>query len=244
MLVLRDLQKQYTKFRLGYLWTLLEPLGMSIVLWLVFSVLLSRHLGEQPYALFITVAILPWWWFTKGISQATRAFKKNTNSLAISLLPTELWVLRVVLVSMAEFLLSLPIILLAMAFTRFLPGPLIVFYPVAIILQFLLMYGIGLLVASGVAVIPDLARIVRIVMRALFYLSPVLYSVSKIPAHIQGFASLNPMVGILGLYRIGFWPEEIESTMNYVISFAVAVLFIVVGLLVFRRLEPRILKED
>lgn len=244
MLVLRDLQKQYTKFRLGYLWTLLEPLGMSIVLWLVFSVLLSRHLGEQPYALFITVAILPWWWFTKGISQATRAFKKNTSSLAISLLPTELWVLRVVLVSMAEFLLSLPIILLAMAFTRYLPGPLIVFFPVAILLQFLLMYGIGLLVASGVAVIPDLARIVRIVMRALFYLSPVLYSVSKIPEHIQGFASLNPMVGILGLYRIGFWPEEIESAMNYVISFAVAVLFILVGLLVFRRLEPRILKED
>ncbi len=244
MLVLRDLQKQYTKFRLGYLWTLLEPLGMSIVLWLVFSVLLSRHLGEQPYALFITVAILPWWWFTKGISQATRAFKKNTNSLAISLLPTELWVLRVVLVSMAEFLLSLPIILLAMAFTRYLPGPLIVFYPVAIILQFLLMYGIGLLVASGVAVIPDLARIVRIVMRALFYLSPVLYSVSKIPPHIQGFASLNPMVGILGLYRIGFWPNEIESVMNYVISFVVAVALIGIGLLVFRRLEPRILKED
>lgn len=244
MLVLRDLQKQYTKFRLGYLWTLLEPLGMSIVLWLVFSVLLSRQLGEKPYALFITVAILPWWWFTKGISQSTRAFKKNTNSLAISLLPTELWVLRVILVSMAEFLLSLPIILLAMAFTRYVPGPLIIFYPVAIFLQFLLMYGVGLLVASGVAVIPDLARIVRIVMRALFYLSPVLYSVSKIPHHIQSFASLNPMVGILGLYRIGFWPEEIESTMNYFISFAVAVLFIIVGLLVFRRLEPRILKED
>ena len=243
MLVLRDLQKQYTKFRLGYLWTLLEPLGMSLVLWLVFSVVLSRSLGEQPYALFITVAILPWWWFTKGIAQCTRAFRKNGGQLSISLLPTELWVLRVVLVTMAEFILSLPIILLAMLVTRTVPGPLIIFFPIAMLLQFILMYGIGLLVSSGVAVIPDLARIVRIVMRALFYLSPVLYSVSKIPDHIQGFAALNPMVGILGLYRIGFWSGEIENPINYVISLAVGLAFVVAGLVVFRRLEPRVLKE-
>jgi ABC-2 type transport system permease protein len=144
---------------------------------------------------------------------------------------------------MAEFILSLPIILLAMLVTRTAPGPLIVFFPVAMLMQFILMYGIGLLVSSGVAVIPDLARIVRIVMRALFYLSPVLYSVSKIPDHIQGLASLNPMVGILGLYRIGFWSGEIENPLNYVVSFAVGIAFVIAGLVVFRRLEPRILKE-
>ena len=50
LLVLRDLQRQYTKFRLGYLWTIIEPLGMSIVLWFVFSMLLGpRQLGLQPY---------------------------------------------------------------------------------------------------------------------------------------------------------------------------------------------------
>ncbi len=242
MLVLRDLQKTYTKLRLGYLWTLLEPLGMSIVLWLVFSVLLSRHIGQQPYALFITIAILPWWWFTKGIAQSTRSFKRNTNALRISLLPTEIWVLRVVLVSMIEFFFSLPIILVAMIFTRTIPGPLIIFYPVAVILQFLLMYGLGLLVASGVAIIPDLDRIVRICMRALFYLSPVLYSITKIPEHVQPIAAINPLVGILGLYRIGFWTEEIETPWHYGVSFGAVILVIGIGLLVFKKLEPRILK--
>ena len=53
MLVLRDLQKKYTKFRLGYFWSLLEPLGMSLVLWLVFSVLLGeRALGLSPLLAF------------------------------------------------------------------------------------------------------------------------------------------------------------------------------------------------
>ena len=244
MLVLRDLQKQYTKFRLGYLWTLLEPLGMSIVLWFVFSVLLgARALGLQPYLLFLSVAILPWWWFTKGMSATTRVFRRAGGQLRISLLPTELWVLRVLLVSMIEFLFSLPVIVIAMIVTRTWPGPLIVLFPVAVALQFLLMYGLGLLIAAGSVVIPDLARIVRIALRALFYLSPVLYSISNIPAHVQQYAALNPLVGVLGLYRIGFWPEEIESATGYGISITLSLVILVVGVIVFRRLEPRILKE-
>jgi ABC-2 type transport system permease protein len=104
------------------------------------------------------------------------------------------------------------------------------------------MYGLGLLVASGVAVIPDLARIVRIVMRALFYLSPVLYSITQIPEFIQPFASVNPMVAILGLYRVGFWSAEIETAWHYALSFGVIIMIIVIGFLVFKRLESRILK--
>mgnify|MGYP001806203367 CR=1 FL=1 len=244
MLVLRDLQKQYTKFRLGYLWTLLEPLGMSIVLWFVFSVLLgARALGLQPYLLFLSLAILPWWWFTKGVAASTRVFRRAGGQLRISLLPTELWVLRVLLVSMVEFLLSLPVVLIAMLVTGTWPGPLIVLFPVAIVLQFLLMYGLSLLISAGSVVIPDLARIVRIVLRALFYLSPVLYSISNIPQQLQGVAALNPLVGVLGLYRIGFWPEEIESAAGYGISLALCLVILVVGIIVFRRIEPRILKE-
>ena len=161
----------------------------------------------------------------------------------MSLLPTELWVVRPILVSMIEFIFSLPVILLAMLLTRTLPGPLIVLFPVAILLQFVLMYGIALLVAAGTAVWPDLARIVRIVLRALFYLSPILYSISNIPERVQPLASLNPLVGILGLYRIGFWPEEIETAAMYGLSIALTLVILVVGVLVFRRSESRILKE-
>jgi ABC-2 type transport system permease protein len=243
MMVLRDLQRQYTKFRLGYLWTIIEPLGMSIVLWFVFSMLLGpRKLGLQPYLLFLSIAILPWWWFTKGIAQMARVFQKNRAQLRVSLLPTELWMLRVLLVTMMEFILSLPVILVAMILTRDWPGPLIVLFPVAIALQFVLMYGLGLLIASYAVVIPDLARIVRIVMRALFYLTPVLYSISNIPERIRPYAALNPLVAPLGLYRVAWWPEEHESFLHYGVSLTLCLVIFVVGYAVFRRLEPRILK--
>ena len=196
MLVLRDLQKQYTKFRLGYLWTLLEPLGMSLVLWFVFSVLLgARALGQQPYVLFLSLAILPWWWFTKGISASTRVFRRAGGQLRVSLLPTELWVVRVILVSMVEFIFSLPVIVLAMVATQYWPGPLIVLYPVGILLQFVLMYGLALLVSAGAVVIPDLARIVRIVLRAMFYLSPIIYSIANIPESAAAAGGAQPRGG-------------------------------------------------
>lgn len=244
MLVQRDLQRRYSKFRLGYLWTLLEPLGMSVVLWFVFSILLGpRGLGLQPYLLFLSLAILPWWWFSKGINTSTKVFAKNGGQLRVSLLPSHLWVLRVILVSMVEFLFSLPVILIALAITRFWPGPLIALFPVAILMQFILMYGVALLVAASAVVVPDLARIVKIVLRAMFYLSPVLYSVSNIPDEFRTIAELNPLVGIFGMYRVGFWPEEITSVLAFGISVAVSLGMLVIGLVVFRRIEPRILKE-
>ena len=244
MLVLRDLQRQYTKFRLGYLWSLLEPLGMALVLWLVFSVLLGdRALGLQPYLLFLSVAILPWWWFLKSVQASTKIFRRMRGEIAFSGLPLQIWVLRTVISSMVEFIFSLPVILIAVAVTGFLPGPWIALFPVAIALQFLLLYGIGLLVASLSVVAPDVTRVVKIILRALFYLSPILYSISNIPASVQPIAALNPLVGILGLYRIGWWPEEHASGWALVTSLAVAAGFLIAGLITFKVLKPRILKE-
>ena len=244
MLVLRDLQRQYTKFRLGYLWTLIEPLGMAIVLWVVFSMLLGpRKLGLTPYLLFLSVAILPWWWFTKGVASMVRVFQKNRAQLRNSVLPTELWVLRVLLVSTMEFVLSLPVIVVGVVLTRDIPTWLILLFPVGFLLQFLLMYGIGLLVSSWAVVVPDLARIVRIVMRAAFYLTPVLYSIMNIPSAFRPYAALNPLVAPLGLYRVGWWPEEHESMNAFFVSLGVGIAIMIIGYITFRRLEPRILKE-
>ena len=165
------------------------------------------------------------------------------SPLTISLLPTEISVVRVILVSMADFALSLPIIVIAMVVTWTFPGPLLVLFPVAIALQVILMYGVGLFVASVSALVPDFARIVRIVMRAMFYLTPVLYAIANIPAGARGIALFNPLVSILGLYRIGFWPTETEGAMQFAVGLTVTVAFAVIGIVTFRRLESRILKE-
>jgi ABC-2 type transport system permease protein len=91
--------------------------------------------------------------------------------------------------------------------------------------------------------IPDLARVVKIVLRAMFYLSPILYSISNIPEQMQTVAAINPLVGILGLYRIGWWPQEQTSTTALVISLSVAATLFIAGILTFRGLKTRLFKE-
>lgn len=244
MLAVRDLQAKYRRYRLGFLWTLLEPLGMTLVIWFVFSVLLNTHkLGLQPYFLFLAVALLPWWWFTKGIQLTTRIFHKDNAPLRVSVLPTQIWIVRTLFESMFEFLMALPIIVVAMIVTATVPTPFILLFPVAIAAQFVFMYGLALLIAAGAIVIPDLGRIVRIAMRALFYLSPVLYAISNIPDRVQHLAALNPIVGMLSLYRVGFWPQEFEAPQRELIALGIGAVIVILGILAFRRQEGRVLKE-
>jgi ABC-2 type transport system permease protein len=244
LLVNRDLHVKYRTLRLGYLWAILEPLGLSVVMWFVFEVLLGgRKFGLHPYYLFLTVAILPWWWFVNGISACTRVYLGATRTLTVSQLPTQFNVARVLLARTADFMLSLPLVVAAMLITWTFPGPTIIFYPVAVVIQFAFMYGLALLVASVSAIIPDIARIIRIFLRAAFYLTPVLYSLSNIPEGARGLAHVNPLVGILGLYRVGWWPNEHEGATAYLTSFAVIAVVIVIGWITFRKIEHRILKE-
>ncbi len=244
LLVSRDINQKYRKLRLGYLWVILEPLGLSVTMWFVFQVLLGgREMGEQPYYLFLTVAILPWWWFTSGISASTRAFVGYSRILPASVLPTEFSVARVLLSRTVDFVGALPLVVFAMLVTWTFPGPEIVFFPIAFVLQFAFMYGLSLFVASVSAVVPDFARIVRILLRAAFYLTPVLYSLSNIPPGARPLAAINPLVGLLSMYRLGWWPSENEALITYGVSFGVGVAVIIIGIITFKRLEHRILKE-
>jgi ABC-2 type transport system permease protein len=105
-----------------------------------------------------------------------------------------------------------------------------------------LLAGIGLLLAPLVVLVRDLERVVRIVLRFWFYVTPVIYGAVDIPEPYAGVFALNPLAGILSLYRASFFPGQIEWL--YVLSSVViSVLLLIVGATVFARLEPTVLKE-
>lgn len=110
--------------------------------------------------------------------------------------------------SLLEFLCATPVIVLALLITQTKPSMLIGFFLLGIVLQFFLVHGISLVVASMSVELPDTSQVVRIVVRALFYLSPILYAATNIPNFMQNFVTLNPLVGILSLYRLPFLRER------------------------------------
>ena len=247
MLVIRNLQIKYSNMRLGYLWTFLEPLGMAVTLWFVFAYVLgARNIGQQPYILFLTLAILPWWWFTRTVAASTRFLRKSPALIRASTLPREFWVLRGVLSATIEFIITLPIVIIAILLTQQMPSAWIAMYPVAIIVEFILILGLALALSSACVRLPDLGKTVRIILRVMFYLSPVIYSLAvvpdRLPPAVVALASLNPMAGILSAYRVGFWFDEFSTVYAFPVATAVSVIVLFIGIWIFRRNERQVLK--
>jgi ABC-2 type transport system permease protein len=107
-----------------------------------------------------------------------------------------------------------------------------------------LLTGIGLILSAATVLVSDLARVVRILLRMAFYATPILYSVRSIgnPA-IRDLYAINPMTGILDLYRASVFSAEMASWQAIGLSAVISVLLLAVGVAVFARLESSVLKE-
>lgn len=244
LLSARDLRVRYATSALGYLWSVLDPLVMSIIYWFVFTQVFQRSVGEDPYIVFLITALLPWVWFNAAVSDFTRAFSKDARLVRSTAIPRSIWVNRIVLSKGIEFLCSLPVLLAFALLTQ--PhvqvNPLILLFPVAVLLQTILLVGLGLLVAPLCVLWGDLERTTRLILRALFYASPIIYGVSDLPGIFPALAAFNPLSGIFALYRVGLYPDQWD-TFAIVMAAVMSLAFLALGLAVFHRLERPVLKE-
>jgi ABC-2 type transport system permease protein len=213
LLVRRDLKVRYAGSALGYLWTVLDPLLMSVVYWFVFEKIFHRTAGPgfSPFMIYLVSGQLAWSWFAGGVSGVTRALRAEAQMVRSSNVPRELWVLRVVVSKGLEYLFGLPVLVLFALVYVVAPSKYIILLPVGWALEALLLIGIGLIVAPAAVLVKDLERIIPIVMRVLFYASPVLYSISLVPPSIRELFSYNPAVGFLTLTHAAFFPAALHE---------------------------------
>jgi ABC-2 type transport system permease protein len=246
LLVVRDLKVRYAGSFLGYAWSVLDPLLMAGVYWFVFGVVFDRgEVGHEPYIVFLVSGLLPWQWFSASLTDSSRALKQESKLIRSTSLPREIWVLRVVGAKGVEFLLSLPVLVLFMVAYGMAPHWQLVLLPLAVLLQTMLLTGLGLLLSPLTVLAPDLQRVVRIILRVAFYLSPVLYAYTRVPDHhfLREIYALNPMTGILELYRAFLFPDEFAGWGVVGAAVVVCAAVFAGGMWVFQRLESAVLKE-
>ena len=262
-LVRRDLRVRYARSVLGYLWTLIDPLAMTLVYWFVFGVIYSikttggtdiAHSRSQgaPYVVFLLAGLLAWNWFSNSINETARALYSERLLVRSTNLPRELWVIRVVIAKGIEHLMSLPI-LIAFILLFAITGDQIhlnwrfVFWIPALILEFFLCVGLGLVMAPVTALVDDFIRIVRILLRMGFYLTPIVYSVGMLDkehAWAKVILQFNPLTGINDMYRLGFLSPQIHPDyFAWATCTVITIFWLFFGMWVFRTLESPVLKE-
>jgi ABC-2 type transport system permease protein len=249
-LVVRDLRVRYSRSVLGYLWTILDPLLMSLIYYLVFVYVFKRDdLGHEPYFLFLIVGLLSWQWFSGSLTDTSRALIQEAKLVRSTSLPREMWVLRVVLSKGIEYLLSLPVLLFFLA-VYLIRGEAhlnwwVLLFPVGVLLEGVALIGIGLILAPVTALVTDTQRVIRIFIRMLFYATPVIYASHLVPEPYDKITWLNPMTGILEIMRAGLFPHDRFPILWGAVatSAVLTVVLLVVGVSVFARLERAVLKE-
>lgn len=247
ILTTRDLKVRYSTSALGYLWSILDPLVMAGIYWFVFTQVFDRTVGHEPYIVFLLTGLLPWMWFTGAISDSTRAFTKEAKLIRSTTIPRTIWVARLVLSKGIEFVASIPVLAIFVLFSLATDHPAelhveALWWLLAILLQAGLTLGVGLLIAPLVVFFRDLERAVKLVLRFLFYASPIIYGLHDLPEGFQFWGAFNPLSGIFSLYRAAFFPEQFD-VFAVLISCGMTVLFLVVGFLVYRTSIRRVLKE-
>ncbi len=243
LLARRDLRVRYSTSALGYLWSILDPLVMAGIYWFVFTQVFDRSdIGHDPYIVFLLTGLLPWMWFTGAVSDSTRAYLKNAKLIRSTKLPRTIWVSSLVLSKGIEFVLSLPVLALFAIITGATIHWEAVYFILGFALQAVLTAGIGLIVAPLVVFFRDLERAVKLTLRFLFYASPIIYGLGDLPEQLQFWAAFNPLSGIFGLYRAAFFPEQLDW-FSVAIAAGMSTLFLIVGVLVYKRTERAVLKE-
>lgn len=242
LLTKRDLKVRYSTSALGYLWSVLDPLIMSGIYWFIFTQVFQRAAGTEPYIVFLLAGLLPWMWFNSSVSDSTRAFIKSAKLVRSTSIPRTIWIASIVLSKGIEFLFALPVLALFAIFAGAQLGWELVFFPVAIVLQAILVMGIGLIVAPMVMFFRDLERVIKLFLRFLFYASPIIYAFSDLPAAVQPWMAFNPLAGIFDLYRAAFFPEQLNWAVVGIAA-AMSVIILLIGIWVFHRSEKSVLKE-
>ncbi len=170
---------------------------------LVFIFLSRRVLSlDIPnYPSFVFTGVLAWSWFQSAVITTTGAITGNRELVKRPGFPTAILPVVTVTANLIHFLLALPVPLLFLVLGGGRLTGAILTLPFVIMLQFLLILGLGYLVATVHVTFRDTQHLLGVFLMLLFYLTPVFYDASIVPARYQIFYRLNPMFHLITAYR-------------------------------------------
>ena len=117
------------------------------------------------------------------------------------------------------------------------------FFPVVVVLQYILQMGLAFIFSAITVYIRDVEYIINIFMMLMFYLCPIVYEPSMIPDNLLRFFKLNPMFDIISFYRKIMYEGVIPDVYNVLRIFMVCLLVLIIGYFIFKHLEKRFAEE-
>jgi lipopolysaccharide transport system permease protein len=246
----KELKVKYKNSVLGFFWSLLNPVLMMLVFTFVFTYtpLRAAAPGIDNFPVFFLAGLLPWNFFNASVTASTTSIVGNGALIKKVYFPRELLPLSILVANLVNFALEILVFtLLIVASGFFIPRFLgfYVFLPWLLLLipiLFVFTFGISLLVAALNVYLRDIQHLVGILLMVLFYSIPIIYLMPDLGKYTVIY-TLNPMVTIVMSFKNTlYWLAN--PSFNFMIYSALAAAgALVVGYLVFHKLEPAFAEE-
>jgi lipopolysaccharide transport system permease protein len=235
----RDTLVRYRYALFGVTWAVLRPLLVLVTFSAIFRGLVASHNTSVSYAWIVLCAAPIWIFFSSTVQDSISFVLRDTGLINRVCFPRILLVLAGVSVGVVDFLISLSLVVVALFFASTLHFPNVLLLPVAVLWSVVLVSGCSLWVATLNARYRDVSNLVPFCMHLLLVLSPIGYSAQSLPREYMRVLALNPLVGLLEVFRFCLIGQSMSGEVwTIVTGLVVTALIAITGYLFFRSLEP------
>ena len=234
----RDILVRYKQTVIGIAWSVIRPLLTMLVFTVVFGRLARLPNEGVPYPILVFSAMLPWQYFANAMQESSNSLIAESRLISKVYFPRLIVPASSVIVSAADFLISLALLGLLMLGYGFVPSWTLLFMPFFFLFATLAALGAGFWLSALNVKYRDFRYIVPFLVQFGLYVSPVGFSSSVVPERWRLLYSLNPMVGVIDGFR---WCVQGTASSLYLpgflISAAISALAFFSGVWFFRRTE-------
>ena len=237
----KEIRGKYKKSFLGILWSFLNPLLMLMVYAIIFPIILKSP--EKNYVMFLMTALIPWTFFTTVVTQGASTIVANGNILKKVYFPREILPISTVTSGLVNFLISCIIIFFFLIFTGIGFSKYILLLPFIILIEYLFLLGVVFILSSVTVYLRDLEHIIGVVIQALFYGTPIVYSLTTIPEKFMWVFHFNPMATIVQGYRDILYYQVMPNMNSLFIIFILSLVLVFLGYHIFNHLQKNFAEE-
>jgi lipopolysaccharide transport system permease protein len=235
-LVWRDIKIRYRQTFLGGLWALLQPLIAMLLFGALFGRVTGMNGGGHPYPLFVFAGLVPWTFFANAIGLASNSLVGSEQMIRKIYFPRVFVPLGTIAAFGLDVLISLAFMAALMLHYRFAPGPNLIYLPIFVVGVFLVTSGLGLMLAAINVRYRDVKYVVPFLTQMAFFITPVIYPISYVPAKLRWIVSLNPLTGIVEGFRYALLGGAVSWVLVSASLLAACAIF-ALGLSVFLRMQ-------
>jgi lipopolysaccharide transport system permease protein len=200
-LALHRINVRYKQSILGYCWAILHPVLLMLIYTIIFSRLVRIPTHGVPYAVFAFSALLPWTFFSNGVSGATMGLVSHSNLLLKVYFPREIVPLSYVFAALADFVMASVVLAILMLYYGVSVTANIFWIIPAIVTLTMFLSGLALLVSAFQVRFRDVGMAMPLLLQLWMFATPVIYSLASVPKQLRFWYDFNPMVGIVETFR-------------------------------------------